>query len=72
MSLHPTSASSDESSLLHGTRAALRAKRPTGMLAPMHLIWPLFVQEGVDQVTPIASMPSCARAHTTLRSRCIR
>lgn len=46
---------------LHPTRAALRARRPSGMLEPQHLVWPMFVQEGVDQVTPIASMPGCAR-----------
>ena len=46
---------------LHPTRVALRARRPSGMLGPQHLVWPMFVQEGVDQVTPIASMPGCAR-----------
>ena len=39
----------------------LRARRSTDRLASQQLIWPLFVQEGVDQVTPIASMPGCAR-----------
>ena len=46
---------------LHPISASLRARRSTDRLAPQHLIWPLFVQEGVDQVTPIASMPGCAR-----------
>ncbi len=46
---------------LHPKRVALRAKRPSGPLGPQHLVWPMFVQEGIDQVTPIASMPGCAR-----------
>ncbi|MCG8650195.1 MAG: hypothetical protein MI861_10190, partial [Pirellulales bacterium] len=50
-----------ESPPLHRTRAAFRTRRSTGRLTPQHLIWPLFVQEGVDLVTPIASMPGCAR-----------
>ena len=61
MSLHPIPPALCEPSLLHRTRAMLRTKRPAGVLTPQQLIWPLFVQEGVDQVTPIASMPGCAR-----------
>lgn len=61
MSLHPIPSSLYESPPLHSARAALRSRRSTERLAPQHLIWPLFVREGVDQVTPIASMPSCAR-----------
>lgn len=61
MSLHAIAASLRESFPLHRARAALRAKRSTDRLTPQNLIWPLFVQEGVDQVTPIASMPGCAR-----------
>ena len=61
MSLHAIPASLYESSPLHRTRAALRARRSTDGLASQQLIWPLFVQEGVDQVTPIAAMPGCAR-----------
>ncbi|MBM4127583.1 MAG: porphobilinogen synthase [Nitrospira sp.] len=61
MSLHPIPPSLCESSPLHRTREVLRARRATDRLAPQQLIWPVFVQEGVDQVTPIASMPGCAR-----------
>ena len=61
MSLHVIPALPDDVRPLDHARAALRAKRPTGRLTPQHLIWPLFVQEGVDLVTPIASMPGCAR-----------
>jgi len=61
MSLHPIPASLYESSPLHRTRAELRARRSTDRLASRHLILPLFVQEGVDRVTPIAAMPGCAR-----------
>jgi porphobilinogen synthase len=61
MSLLPIPASRHESSPLHHERASFRARRSSGRLAPQHLIWPLFVQDGVDQMTPIASMPGCAR-----------
>lgn len=61
MSLHVIPALLHELPPLYHERGALRARRSPGMLAPQHLIWPLFVQEGVDQVTPIASMPGCAR-----------
>ncbi len=61
MSVHSIPASPYESLPLHYIRAALRARRSTDRLAPQNLIWPLFVQEGVDLVTPIASMPGCAR-----------
>lgn len=61
MSLLPMQASRHESPSLHHERAALRARRSSSILAPQHLIWPLFVQEGVDQMTPITSMPGCAR-----------
>ena len=61
MSLRSIPASLYESPPLHLARAAFRARRSIGRLAPQHLIWPLFVQEGVDLVTPIASMPGCAR-----------
>ncbi|MBK9308843.1 MAG: porphobilinogen synthase [Nitrospira sp.] len=61
MSLHPIPLALCESSPIHRTRAALRARRSADRLATQHLIWPLFVQEGVDQMTPIASMPGCAR-----------
>jgi len=61
MSLHSIPASRCYSIPLHRTRAALRARRSTDRLVPQHLIWPMFVQEGTGQVTPIASMPGCAR-----------
>ncbi len=61
MSLHLISASLFKTIPRASARGALRARRSTGVLTPQHLIWPLFVQEGVDQVTPIASMPGCAR-----------
>ena len=61
MSLHSIPSSSYEPLPLHPKRMALRAKRASGTLGPQHLVWPMFVQEGVDQVTPIASMPGCAR-----------
>ena len=61
MSLHSIPTSLDGSPPLPRARAAFRERRSTGGLTPQHLIWPLFVQEGVDLVTPIASMPGCAR-----------
>lgn len=61
MSLHSIPSSSYETSPLHHKRVAFRAERSSGTLSPQHLVWPMFVQEGVDQVTPIASMPGCAR-----------
>jgi len=61
MSQHVTLSSSYEPLPLHPKRMALRAKRASGTLGPQHLVWPMFVQEGLDQVTPIASMPGCAR-----------
>lgn len=61
MSLHVIPDSVYSAPQLHPARAGFRAQRPAGKLAPQHLIWPLFVQEGVDLVTPIASMPGCAR-----------
>lgn len=61
MSLHSIPTSLDGSPPLPRARAAFRERRSTGGLTPQHLIWPLFVQEGVDLVTSIASMPGCAR-----------
>ena len=61
MSRSSIPASLDGSPPLSRARAAFRARRSTGRLTPQHLIWPLFVQEGVDLVTPIASLPGCAR-----------
>lgn len=41
--------------------AAIRSLVRETALAPYHLVWPLFVQEGAGRVTPIASMPGQAR-----------
>ena len=51
-------------------RVVLRVLPPAQILQPQHLIWPVFVQEGEDRVTPIVSMPGCARLtidHLTVR-----
>lgn len=41
--------------------AALRAFARETSLSPANLVWPLFVQEGEDSESPIASMPGQAR-----------
>ncbi|WP_458790516.1 porphobilinogen synthase [Yoonia sp. MH D7] len=40
---------------------ALRALSRQNVLTPSDLIWPIFVMEGVDAETPIASMPGVTR-----------
>lgn len=40
---------------------ALRALSRQNVLTPSDLIWPIFVMEGVDAETPIASMPGVSR-----------
>lgn len=40
---------------------ALRALSRQNVLTPSDLIWPIFVMEGVDTETPIASMPGVTR-----------